>query len=89
MDVKKTTMAPAENNQEVQIFIVGPSGIQNELLASFLEKETGYPCKTTSFEGLENLSKDERVLLIFLHGYNVSFDNAALRAAQFRNPLRP
>ena len=59
---------PSENNPEIQIFIVGPSGIQNELLASFLEKETGYPCMTTSFEGLGNLKEDEgdlkRLLLI-------------------------
>lgn len=46
---------PSENLQEVQINIVGLSGIQNELLAAFLEKETGYPCKTTSFEGLFDL----------------------------------
>jgi esterase/lipase superfamily enzyme len=32
---------------------------------------------------LTQLSKDERVLLFFLHGYNVSFDEAMLRAAQF------
>ncbi len=30
----------------------------------------------------DNLPEDERVLLIFLHGFNVSFDRAAIRAAQ-------
>lgn len=30
----------------------------------------------------EELPSDERVLLVFLHGYNVSFEDAAIRAAQ-------
>jgi esterase/lipase superfamily enzyme len=33
-------------------------------------------------EVLDDLSSDTRDLLVFLHGYNVSFDEAALRAAQ-------
>ena len=59
---------PSENLQEVQIYIVGPSGIQNELLASFLEKETGYPCSTSSLEGLLdriNSSPCRKRLLMF------------------------
>lgn len=31
----------------------------------------------------EDLPEDEDNLLVFLHGYNVSFDDAAIRAAQF------
>jgi esterase/lipase superfamily enzyme len=33
-------------------------------------------------EVLDDLSSDARDLLVFLHGYNVTFDEAALRAAQ-------
>lgn len=42
--------------------------------------ETAFFYKLRSF--LEELPDNERILLIFLHGFNVSFDHAAKRAAQ-------
>lgn len=79
----------SENLQEVQINIVGPSGIQNELLASFLEKETGYPCKTAAFEGLSDLMTGspcrKRLLMIDCSG----MENAKQWKSLFKKQIDP
>ena len=79
----------SENLQEVQINIVGPSGIQNELLASFLEKETGYPCKTAAFEGLSDLMTGtpcrKRLLMIDCSG----MENAKQWKSLFKKHIDP
>jgi DNA-binding NarL/FixJ family response regulator len=68
MDLKTTKKMPIRNNQDVQIYIIGPSGIQNDLLATFLEKETRYPCITASFDSLQKMAtgKSDQIRLLMI-----------------------
>jgi esterase/lipase superfamily enzyme len=45
------------------------------------------PMRLIVFE-LATLDEDERQILVYLHGYNVTFEDAALRAAQLGFDLK-
>lgn len=63
---------PIEKNTNVQIYILGTSGIQNELLAEFLEDATGSPCKAITFDDFNQISEEHinpvRLLMIDCSG---------------------